>query len=82
MFFQKREVQLLRMDLDSRLALTKDLENDLTKLSASNPPAWKDAVEEKLREATVRLQRNSTELRVMRHLISLLPLGFIRPFFL
>ncbi|EYB85849.1 hypothetical protein Y032_0289g1495 [Ancylostoma ceylanicum] len=62
----KREVQLLRMDLDSRLALTKDLENDLTKLSASNPPAWKDDVEEKLREATVRLQRNSTELRGFR----------------
>ncbi|KIH68931.1 hypothetical protein ANCDUO_00726 [Ancylostoma duodenale] len=66
----KREVQLLRMDLDSRLALTKDLENDLTKLSASNPPAWRDTVEEKLREATVRLQRNSTELRGFRDNVS------------
>ncbi|KAK6730474.1 hypothetical protein RB195_007126 [Necator americanus] len=59
----KREVQLLRMDLDSRLALTKDLESDLKKISASNPPEWVDVAEDKLNGAVHRLQRNSTELR-------------------
>ncbi|KHJ97613.1 spectrin repeat-containing domain protein [Oesophagostomum dentatum] len=62
----KREVQLLRMELDSRLALTKDLESDLRKLSASSPPQWKQDVEEKLEGAVARLQKNSTELRGFR----------------
>ncbi|VDM76319.1 unnamed protein product [Strongylus vulgaris] len=59
----KREVQLLRMDLDSRIAVSKDLAEDLSKLSASNPPEWKNMIEEKLKKAVLRLQKISTDLR-------------------
>ncbi|VDM67890.1 unnamed protein product, partial [Strongylus vulgaris] len=62
----KREVQLLRMDLDSRIAVSKDLAEDLSKLSASNPPEWKNMIEEKLKKAVLRLQRISTDLRGFR----------------
>ncbi|KAK6045115.1 spectrin repeat-containing domain protein [Cooperia oncophora] len=62
----KRDEQMLRMDLDSRLSLTNDLENDLKKLAGSNPPEWVEATEQKLKDAALRLQRNSTELRGFR----------------
>ncbi|XGW21562.1 hypothetical protein V3C99_004485 [Haemonchus contortus] len=62
----KRDEQMLRMDLDSRLSLTHDLDNDLKKLAGANSPAWVEPTEQKLKNAILRLQRNSTELRGFR----------------
>ncbi|KAK6026879.1 hypothetical protein OSTOST_07137, partial [Ostertagia ostertagi] len=62
----KREEQMLRMDLDSRLSLTNDLENDLKKLAGAGSPGWVEDTEQKLRNAVSRLQKNSTELRGFR----------------
>ncbi|KAK6017802.1 hypothetical protein OSTOST_16668 [Ostertagia ostertagi] len=57
---------MLRMDLDSRLSLTNDLENDLKKLAGAGSPGWVEDTEQKLRNAVSRLQKNSTELRGFR----------------
>ncbi|VDL73355.1 unnamed protein product [Nippostrongylus brasiliensis] len=62
----KRDEQSLRMDLDSRLSLSRDLENDLKKLAGPNAPPWVESTDSKLQDAILRLQRNSTELRGFR----------------
>ncbi|KAJ1362929.1 hypothetical protein KIN20_022654 [Parelaphostrongylus tenuis] len=59
----KCDEQVLRMELDSRLALLKRLDHDLRQLTQVSAPTWADSVQEKLATATLRLQRNDNELR-------------------